>query len=64
LQNRAMGSSGMNFGHSPNNPVPNNLFPPQSHQMRNNMQHHFGTNSHLSNNTPSVNEVCVWISSP
>jgi hypothetical protein len=64
LQNRAMGSSGMNFSHSPNNPVPNNLFPPQSHQMRNNMQHHFGTNSHLSNNTPSVNEVCVWISSP
>ncbi|TVU47950.1 hypothetical protein EJB05_07568 [Eragrostis curvula] len=56
LQNRAMGNSGMNFGHSPGNSVPNSLFPPQSHQMRNNLQHHFGTNSHVSSNTPSVNE--------
>jgi hypothetical protein len=63
LQNRAMGSSGMSFGHSPSSSVPNNLFPSQSHQMRNNMQHHFGTNSHLSNNTLSVNEVCVRTSS-
>jgi len=53
LQNRAMGSSGMNIGPSPGNPVSNNLFPPQ---MRNNLQHHFGTNSHVSNNMPSVSE--------
>ncbi|GJN08663.1 hypothetical protein PR202_ga26612 [Eleusine coracana subsp. coracana] len=56
LQNRTMGSSGMNFGHSPSNTVPNSLFPPQSHQMRNNLHHHFATNSHVSSNTPSVNE--------
>ncbi|CAD6202626.1 unnamed protein product [Miscanthus lutarioriparius] len=53
LQNRTMGSSGMNIGPSPGNPVSNNLFPPQ---MRNNLQHHFGTNSHVSNNMPSVSE--------
>ncbi|ONL94997.1 hypothetical protein ZEAMMB73_Zm00001d028203 [Zea mays] len=53
LQNRAMGSSGMNIGPSPGNPVSNNLFPPQ---MRNNLQHHFGTNSLVSNNMPSVSE--------
>jgi hypothetical protein len=57
LQNRAMGSSGMNIGPSPGNPVSNNLFPPQ---MRNNLQHHFGTNSHVSNNMPSVSEVCSY----
>jgi hypothetical protein len=56
LQNRAMGTSGMNIGPSPGNPMSNSLFPPQSHQMRNNMQHHFGTNSHVSNNMPSVSE--------
>lgn len=56
LQNRAMGSSGMNIGPSSGNPLPSSLFPPHSHQMRNNLQHHFGTNSHVSNNLPSVSE--------
>ncbi|XP_062210340.1 uncharacterized protein LOC133911897 isoform X2 [Phragmites australis] len=56
LQNRSMGSSGLNIGQSPGNPVSNSPFPPQSHQMRNNLQHHFGTNSHVSSNMPSVNE--------
>ncbi|CAN6307541.1 unnamed protein product [Urochloa humidicola] len=55
LQNRAMGSSGMNIG-PPGNPVSNSPFPPQSHQLRNNMQHHFGTNTHVSNSMPSVSE--------
>jgi len=64
LQNRAMGTSGMNIGPSPGNPMSNSLFPPQSHQMRNNMQHHFGTNSHVSNNMPSASEVRRLISSP
>lgn len=63
LQNRVMGSSGMNIGPSPGNPVSNSPFP-QSHQMRNNMHHHFGTNSHVSNSMPSLNEVCLPISSP
>ncbi|XP_062216410.1 uncharacterized protein LOC133916655 [Phragmites australis] len=56
LHNRAAGSSGMNIGHSPGNSVSNSLFPPQSHQMRNNLQHHFGTNTHVSSNIPSINE--------
>uniref|UniRef100_A0A0A9DEE8 Uncharacterized protein n=1 Tax=Arundo donax TaxID=35708 RepID=A0A0A9DEE8_ARUDO len=56
LQNCAVGSTGMNIGHSPGNPVSNSLFPPQSHQMRTNLQHHFGTNTHVSSNMPSVNE--------
>ncbi|WVZ55977.1 hypothetical protein U9M48_006570 [Paspalum notatum var. saurae] len=56
LQNRAMGSSGMNTGTSSSNPLPNSLFPPHSHQMRNNLQHHFGSNSHVSNNLPSASE--------
>jgi len=63
LQNRAMGTSGMNIGPSPGNPMSNSLFP-QSHQMRNNVRNHFGTNSHVSNNMPSVSEVRCPISSP
>ncbi|PWZ06977.1 hypothetical protein Zm00014a_016369 [Zea mays] len=53
LQNRAMGSSGMNIGLSPGNPMSNSLFPPQT---RNSLQHHFGTNSHVSNSMPSASE--------
>ncbi|KAL6645110.1 hypothetical protein ACP70R_016718 [Stipagrostis hirtigluma subsp. patula] len=56
LQNHAMGSSGMNVAYSPGNPVSNSLFPPQSHQMRNNLQQRFGTNSNVSTNIPSANE--------